>query len=142
FRPSFPGGVLLKHVLALLLLAGLPVASAHTQVTVISPTPALPVTAPKAVVLRFAEPVNLRFASFRVLPMPTGKTPAEATKLALALKPDAPQLVNMGAVPSGMAANLRLPLKANLHPGPYLIAWAVLSEDGHPVSGHSLFRIR
>lgn len=132
----------MKSFLALLLAAALSTASAHTEVTVVSPTPTLPVTAPKAVQFRFAEPVNLRFAAFRVLPMPTGKTPAEAAKLALALKPDAPQLVNLAPVTSGMVAALSLPLKPNLKTGSYLIVWAVLSDDGHPVGGHSLFRVR
>ncbi|ANE43605.1 copper resistance CopC family protein [Deinococcus puniceus] len=125
-----------------LLLAALGTASAHTEVTVVSPTPTLPVSAPKAVLLQFSEPVNLRFASFRVLPMPSAKTPAEVAKMALALKPDSPQLVNTGGLLSGMAAKLSLPLKPNLKAGPYLIAWAVLSEDGHPVTGQSLFRVR
>ncbi|THF70023.1 copper resistance protein CopC [Deinococcus sp. Arct2-2] len=132
----------MNRLLALSFSAALSTASAHTVVTVVSPTPALPVSAPKAVLLRFGEPVNLRFATFRVLPMPLGKTPAEVTKLALGLKPDSPQLVNTGPVPSGMAAKLSLPLKANLKAGPYLIAWAVLSDDGHPVTGQSLFRVR
>ncbi|WP_019008799.1 copper resistance CopC family protein [Deinococcus aquatilis] len=132
----------MKSLIALLLAAALSTASAHTDVTVVSPTSTLPVTAPKTVQLRFAEPVNLRFATFRVLPMPSGKTPAEAAKLALALKPDSSQLVNLAPVASGMAATLSLPLKPNLKAGSYLIAWAVLSDDGHPVGGHSLFRVR
>ncbi|MFB9992321.1 copper resistance protein CopC [Deinococcus oregonensis] len=132
----------MTRLLALLLAAALGTASAHTEVTVLSPTSTRPVTAPRTVQLSFGEPVNLRFASFRVLPMPNGKTPAEAAKLALALKADAPQLVNLGAVPTGMAAKLSLPLKPNLKAGPYLIVWAVLSDDGHPVSGQSLFRVR
>ncbi len=125
-----------------LLLTSLGTASAHTEVTVVSPTSASAVSAPRAVQLSFAEPVNLRFATFRVLPMPSGKTPAEAAKSALALRPDSLQLMNTGPLPSGMAARLSLPLKPNLKAGPYLIAWAVLSEDGHPVRGHSLFRVR
>lgn len=132
----------MTRLLTVLLAATVGTAAAHTEVTVVSPTPTLPVSAPKAVLLRFAEPVNLRFASFRVLPMPSGKTPAEAAKLALALKPNSPQLVNLGPVPGGMASKLSLPLKTNLKAGPYLIAWAVLSDDGHPVSGQSLFRVR
>lgn len=132
----------MTRLFALLLAAALGTASAHTEVTVVSPTSTLPASAPKAVQLSFAEPVNLRFATFRVVPMPAGKTPAEATRLALALKPGSPQLVNTGPVPSGMAAKLSLPLKPNLKAGPYLIAWAILSEDGHPVTGQSLFRVR
>lgn len=132
----------MNRLLALFLAAVLTTAVAHSGVTVVSPTPAAAVTAPKAVVLRFGDPVNLRFTSFRVIPMPLGKTPAEATKTALALKASAPELVNTGPVPSGMAAQLSLKLKPNLKPGQYLIAWSVLSEDGHPVTGQSLFRVR
>ncbi len=132
----------MNHFLALLSVTTLGTALAHSGVTVVSPIPTLAVTAPKAVLLRFGDPLNLRFTSFRVMAMPLGKTPAEAVKLALALKADAPQLVNTGAVPTGMAAQLSLTLKPNLKAGPYLIAWSVLSEDGHPVTGHSLFRVR
>lgn len=111
-------------------------AQAHTEPTTI--TPAKDAT---AVTLTFSEPINLRFSTFQVLRVPTGKTPADAAKLALRLKADAPELANLNAT-GGMVARLTLPLKARLPAGPYVIAWRLLSDDGHPVTGHSSFALK
>ena len=132
----------MKRFLSWLLLAALSSALAHTQVTVISPAATLAVAAPRAVRLRFSDPVNLRFSTFRVVPLPVGQTPEAAAGRALALRANAPELVNLGPQPTGMAAQLSLSLKPGLKPGVYLVVWAVLSEDGHPVRGHSLFRVK
>ena len=132
----------MKRFFSWLLAATLSSALAHTQVTVVSPTATLAVAAPKAVQLRFSEPVNLRFSTFRVVPLPAGQTADATAREALALGMDSPDLVHLGPKPTGMAAQLTLPLPPGLQAGRYLIAWAVLSEDGHPVRGHSVFRVK
>ncbi|PNY79870.1 copper resistance CopC family protein [Deinococcus koreensis] len=132
----------MKHLIVLLLLGALSGALAHTEVTVLAPLAGAAVAAPAAVSLRFSEPVNLRFSMFRVMKLPAGQTPEAAAKAALALKAGAPQLLTLGTVPRGMAAQLRLPVKPRLAPGAYLIAWSVLSDDGHPVVGHQVFQVR
>ncbi|MFC4425460.1 copper resistance CopC family protein [Deinococcus navajonensis] len=131
------------HRLAVpILLTTLSSALAHTQVTVVMPKPAATVAAPRTIQLRFSEPVNLRFSTFRVVPLVDGPSTDTAALKALALKAGDPRLMNLGPQPSGMAAQLSLRLKPGLTPGAYLIAWSVLSEDGHPVRGHSLFRVK
>lgn len=131
----------MNRFLPFLLLTTLSGALAHTEVTVVSPV-ATQAAAPNVVQLRFSEPVNLRFSTFRVVALRVGRTPEATARWALGLKTDAPELINTGARPSGMAAQLSLPLKAGLKPGSYVIAWAVLSEDGHPVRGQRLFRVK
>lgn len=77
-----------------------------------------------------------------MVPLLPGQTAEATARRALALKADAAELLNLGPQPAGMAAALSLTLKAGLKAGHYLIAWSVLSEDGHPVRGHSLFRVK
>ncbi|MFC4636738.1 copper resistance CopC family protein [Deinococcus hohokamensis] len=130
------------RLLFCLILSAMSSALAHTQVTVVSPSAAVTVAAPRSIQLRFSEPVNLRFSTFRVVALPPGRSADAASVDALALKADDARVVQLGPPPSGMAAQLSLRLKPGLKAGTYLIAWSVLSDDGHPVRGHSLFRVK
>lgn len=131
----------MRRILSLLAALSLGTALAHTEVTLQSPAPGKAVPAPQAVSLTFSEPVDLRFSTFRVVPLPRGADAAKAAATALARK-DAAGRADTAPRLSGMAARLSLPLRANLKPGPYLVAWRVLSDDGHPVTGHATFTVR
>ncbi|AWN24291.1 copper resistance protein CopC [Deinococcus irradiatisoli] len=132
----------MNKLLFLVLLGTLSLAQAHTQVTSITPDAKTAVAAPKAVLLTFSEPIALRFSTFRVMAVPTGKTLEDSAKLALSLKADAPELATRPFTAGNMAARLRLPLKPGLKSGTYVIAWKILSDDGHPVSGQSVFTVK
>ncbi|ALW88289.1 copper resistance CopC family protein [Deinococcus actinosclerus] len=132
----------MKNILPLLAALTLSAASAHTAVSGVTPALNATVTAPKTVTLAFSEPVELRFSTFRVMAVPAGVTVAEAARRALAEKADSAALANRPASLSGAAARLALTLKPNLKSGQYVIAWKILSEDGHPVTGQSTFRVK
>ncbi|BDP41418.1 copper resistance protein [Deinococcus aetherius] len=132
----------MNRLLPLALLGTLGLALAHTEVTSVTPGPQAAVAAPRSVLLRFSEPIELRFSTFRVMTLPTGKTPEAAAKLALALGADAPELANTPFTARSLAAQLALPLKPGLKSGTYVVAWKILSDDGHPVTGQSVFRVR
>ena len=132
----------MKNILPLLAALTLSVAAAHTAVSGVTPALNATVTAPKSVTLAFSEPVELRFSTFRVMAVPAGVTVAEDARRALAEKPDSVMLANQPVRLSGAAARLALTLKPRLKPGHYVIAWKILSEDGHPVTGSSTFRVR
>lgn len=127
-------------MLALLVLPG--AALAHTAVTSVVPARGAVVPAPAAVTLNFSEPVELRFSTVRVMAVAAGQTPEAAAKLALAARPETSTLVSRPPTTAGLAARLSVPLKTGLKPGLYVIAWRLLSEDGHTVSGLSTFRVR
>ncbi|ACO48072.1 copper resistance protein CopC [Deinococcus deserti] len=131
----------------LALLLAMPGASAHTAVTSVTPAANTTVAAPGAVRISFSEPVNLRFSTFKVYPLKaTGTTLTQAAKrlapVALAARDDASVRADTAPILTGRAARVTLPLKPNLPAGPYLIVWRVLSEDGHPVTGHHHFHVK
>jgi methionine-rich copper-binding protein CopC len=130
------------RALFLLLALALGTASAHTTVLSITPTANSRVAAPKEVVVKFSEPIELRFSTFRVLELDVGVRPEDGARAALALKPDAPELASQPVTARTLAALLRIPLKPNLKAGAYVVAWKILSEDGHPVTGHSIFTVK
>ena len=132
----------MKNILPLLAALTLSAASAHTAVSGVTPALNATVAAPKSVTLAFSEPVELRFSTFRVMAVPAGVTVAEAARRALAEKADSAALANVPVKLSGAAARLALTLKPRLKSGQYVIAWKILSEDGHPVTGSSSFRVR
>ncbi|THF87252.1 copper resistance protein CopC [Deinococcus sp. KSM4-11] len=132
----------MKSILSLVTALLLSTALAHTEVTAMTPAENATVHAPKTVALTLSEPVNLRFCTFRVMAIPTGKTAEQASVLALAAKNGAALLVNLPARSTGMAAQVTIPLKATLAPGQYVVAWKLLSDDGHPVSGFSTFSVK
>lgn len=128
--------------LLLLLALGLGTASAHTAVTALTPAADSTVSAPKEIALKFSEPIELRFSTFRVMALGRGQSPEDGAKAALALKADAPELANGPLTARTLAAQLRLPLRPGLRAGIYVVAWKILSEDGHPVTGHSVFTVK
>lgn len=132
----------MKSILFLLAALSLSTALAHTEVTGIIPASNATVAAPRTVTVTLSEPVNLRFSTFRVLRIGAGQTPAQAAALALAAKADAAALASLPTKAAGLAATVSVPLKAALPTGPYVIAWILLSEDGHPVRGFSAFTVK
>ena len=130
----------MNKFLALLTALVLSTTLAHTAVSSISPALNATVTAPKAVVLKFSEPIEVRFSTFRVMAMPAGQAVDAAAKVALAEKADSPKLASLPLNAPALAAQVSVPLKASLKAGRYVVAWTLLSEDGHPVTGHSTCR--
>ncbi|QFP77041.1 copper resistance protein CopC [Deinococcus sp. AJ005] len=117
-------------------------ASAHTAIASMTPAAESTVNAPKEVVLKFSEPIELRFSTFRVMALGTGMKPEDGAKTALALKADASELANLPLTARNLAAQLRIPLKPDLKAGKYVVAWKILSEDGHPVTGQNVFTVK
>lgn len=132
----------MRFLLSLLLPLTFSAALAHTEVTGITPAEGARVTAPKAVTLTFGEPVNLRFSTFKVVPLPAGADPAKEAAAVLARRDDAALRADTAPRLSGQAARVTLPLRTDLKPGTYLTVWRLLSADGHPVSGHAVFHVR
>lgn len=117
-------------------------ALAHAELTRVVPTPGTAVTEPTAVTLQFSEPLNTRFSTFRVVAVPTGKTPQEAAKIALNVKGAS---LTWGTLPTTLPTTtslIRLPLKPGLARGMYVVAWRILSDDSHPVTDFRTFRVR
>lgn len=137
----------MRRLLAVLALA-LGTAGAHTEITVVTPAAGATVRAPASVSLKFSEPISLRFSTFKVYPLKAtaqGAADKEATALAgrvMTNKNDAAARADRAQPRSETVAALQLPLKPGLAPGYYAVLWRVLSDDGHPVGGHSLFRVR
>lgn len=136
-----------KLLLAALLLSA--TASAHTAVTAVTPAAFATVSAPRAVQLSFSEPIDLHFATVKVYPLKvTGDHPAlnraaeTLLKTALGAKDDAAQRADTAPKLSGMGAKLSLPLKPGLKPGNYAVLWRILSDDGHVVTGQSVFSVK
>lgn len=133
----------MRFVPFLLTLLTLSFASAHTEVTAVTPASGAAVASPASVSLTFSEPVNLHFCTFRVFPLPGGASTAAAVAgAAFAAPAGAAGRVDLTPPMNGLAARVRLPLKPRLKAGWYVVAWKLLSDDGHPVSGHSVFRVR
>lgn len=134
-------------ILPLLLLSGF--ASAHTEVTGLSPAPNAVVQAPKTVSLTLSEPVDLHFCTFKVYPLKaTGdklalnRAAADLAKTALNAKGDDAARADTAPKLSGMAAKVSIPLKTNLKAGNYAVMWRILSDDGHVVTGQSVFTVQ
>lgn len=128
--------------IALLLVLGLSSALAHTAVTAVTPAMNATVAPPRRVQLRFSEPIELRFSTFRVMAVPAGMAPQAAAAAALAEKADSAKVVSLPLERAALAAQLGLPLKPGLKAGTYVVAWKILSEDGHPVTGFSTFKVQ
>jgi copper transport protein len=115
---------LLVLAAALALIAGLWSSggvAAHAELLEITPTDGqLLDAAPAEVVLRWSEPVSVTGGSARVLD-------------------------DTGAVVSGDArvdgTTVAIPISGDLRDGTYTIAWAVISEDSHPISGATVFYV-
>ncbi|MCP2014693.1 methionine-rich copper-binding protein CopC [Deinococcus sp. HSC-46F16] len=62
--------------------------------------------------------------------------------MALDFEAAAPELVSTPVIARTLAARLTLTLKPGLKPGDYVMAWRLLSEDGHPVSGQRVIELK
>ncbi|WP_185746041.1 copper resistance CopC family protein [Oryzihumus leptocrescens] len=103
-------------------LALAPSASAHATLLKVSPADgATLTTAPRQVDLTFDEPVSSRFATVVI----TGPSGEDATA--------GPATVNGAHVAAALAGGLAS--------GEYRVAFRVVSDDGHPVTGQSRFTL-
>lgn len=127
------------HLLTLLAALTLPVAAAHTAVTEIKPSA-------EAVTLRFSEPVNLRYSIFKVYPLPAGQTgtraAADLTRRMITLRGDEANRADLYRARAGQSSGVTVPLKSNLAAGQYAVMWRLMSADGHPVTGQSVFSVK
>jgi copper transport protein len=118
--PTGALGAVLGILLALLLPAG--PASAHAALVRTSPPAGSVVdTAPSEVVVTFSEPVRPVTDKIRVI------------------APDGKRADSGGA--STRDRDLRIPLRAGIARGSYLVSFRILSADSHPVSGGYSFSI-
>jgi copper transport protein len=107
-----------------LLLALVPASAASAHAALVSSSPAdgsVVPTAPKVVTLQFTEGVAVRADGVRVLDA-AGKR------------------VDRGAA-SASGATVNVPVRAGLADGSYLVAWRVVSDDGHTVRGAFSFSV-
>ena len=103
------------------ILAVAPAASAHAQLDSTEPSAgAILDRSPDAIVLRFSE--NIRVDSVKVLD-------ARQTR------------VDTGDVSKPDGHTVRVPLKAGLLNGGYVVAWRVVSADTHPIGGGFTYRV-
>ncbi|HVE97869.1 MAG TPA: copper resistance protein CopC [Mycobacteriales bacterium] len=99
-------------------------ASAHASLLETRPADGVVLsTAPTEIVLRFSEAVGTSLGTVKVL-SPTGDRVDTRT-------------ITTRAADHEVVA----PLRSDLAPGTYLLLWRVVSEDGHPVSGSSIFSV-
>ena len=117
-------------------------AAAHTEITAMTPAAGSTVSAPKMITITLSEPVDLRFSTFKVYALPAGTDAAKFASAKMKLKNDAPGRADTDQRMKGMAARLNIALKPNLKPGQYEVMWHILSDDGHPVSGQSVFTVK
>ena len=119
--------VLARGLLAALVwMAVLPaVAGAHATIVRVTPADRSVVAKqPRAVTIRWSEPVELGPDSVRLL---------DATGATI----DTPKAVHSG----GDRATAVLKLPAGLEQGTYVVAWRITSADSHPVSGAFSFSV-
>ncbi len=139
----------MRHVfLALLLFVG--AASAHSELESASPGQDAVVTVPpNEVVLSFSEPLELTFSTVKVYPLGADPAETDAQRLnglagalvndVLSAQGDEAARADAGGVLEGLNAEVRLPLKADLTPGHYVVMWRGPSADSHPVTGFYRF---
>lgn len=141
-------------LLAAVLLAGVAVlaaggtAAAHAHLKEASPAADAVVSVlPEAVTLRFTEPVDVRASLFKVYPLAPDEDPAQLRAQAARLveevlqrRDDEEARADAGVETAGReAAEIRIVLKRDLPPGPYVVMWRVLSVDAHVTTGHYIF---
>jgi copper transport protein len=124
-RRRLPWFLLLPALLAALLFGGAGTASAHA--TLDSTDPASGTTLPSgppSVTLRFSEAVSTELGGVKVLD-PAGKR------------------VDTGNPEHGIGgrSTVRVKLLSGLAPGTYTVAWRIVSDDSHPVSGAFTFNV-
>lgn len=131
-----------RIVCILLVLSSLSVTFAHSKVLSISPRSHATVEAPKQVSIKLNEKVKLKFCQLKVYRL-------EATGNKLALNRAAAQVAKTGKAPKmkvnfaqqGKSETLKASVE-KLAAGRYVMAWRILSSDGHIVRGHSVFKVK
>lgn len=100
------------------------------------------------VILRFTEPVEIRFSTFKVYPLlvdeedPVRRRAAASALVqqVLNLRNDAAQRVDNGVTTkANISADVHIALKEDLAPGHYVVMWRVLSIDTHTTQGFIVF---
>ncbi|SBT91472.1 copper transport protein [Streptomyces sp. DI166] len=123
-RRGVQGLVLLAAVLVLLVLGGAGPASAHAALRGTDPADGSVLrTAPRQLTLTFTESVGLLDDSVRVI------------------GPDGRRLRVGAAEHGGDSDTARVALPRKMDEGTYTVAWRVVSEDSHPVSGAFTFSV-
>lgn len=140
---------LLAMILALVVLIGIPSAAyGHAGLKEADPAEDAVVTAPlREIHLEFAEPIEVRFSTIKVYPLPPEKD--ELKLMAAASKLVSNVLRKLGdekdRADAGLAETKRTPnkvevlLKEDLKPGAYVVMWRVLSVDTHVTQGFYVF---
>jgi methionine-rich copper-binding protein CopC len=145
-----------RVMLPVALLAALTIvgtASAHAELESASPAEGETVTSlPAEVVLTFTEPVEVRFSLLKVYPLDAEVDMSEenaqqrlnglAGQLVsevLEVQGDDEARADTGVSTTERTAEVVLPLKDTLEPGPYVVMWRVISADTHPVEGFYTF---
>lgn len=137
----------MRRLLALLALSS--TALAHTAVTGLQPAAHATVSQPKVVTMKLSEPIPLHFATFKVYPLGVkgdkltlNRAAASLSPKALADRNDADKRADLWKTHNSQASTVTIPLKPDLTPGAYAVLWRFLSEDGHVVSGQSVFNVK
>lgn len=100
------------------------------------------------VILRFTEPVEVPFSTFKVYPLASDEEDpvrlrAAASALVqqvLNLRNDAAQRADEGVTTQArISAEINIALKKELPPGRYVVMWRVLSIDTHTTTGFFVF---
>lgn len=100
------------------------------------------------VILRFTEPVEVPFSTFKVYPLAVDEEDplrlrAAASALVqqvLNLRNDAAQRVDKGVTTKArISAEVTIALQEELPPGHYVVMWRVLSIDTHTTQGFLVF---
>ena len=115
--------LVLVAIAALVALAVVPAAGAHTRLMTTEPAnDAVLEQSPRFVLLRFDEPVETAFGAIRVYD-------------------DRAHRVDSGKVEQPSGKEVRVQLAQHLARGTYTVTWRVVSVDGHPVSGAFVFHV-
>lgn len=130
-------------------LLGLGMVLAHASYKASTPAQGSVVKAlPKTIQLELAEPVELKFSTFKVYALPSKSSDlkalhAEAGTLVeqvLGLKGDQNSRADTGLTTSAeTASRLEIKLKDGLQPGAYVVMWRVLSVDTHVSKDYFVF---
>lgn len=144
---------MIRRLTLLTLLTFVGTVSAHAELESASPAEGETVTAlPTEVALTFTETVEVRFGLFKVYPldaevdMTEGNAQLRLNGLAgqlvaevLEVQGDDEVRADTDVSTTERTAEVVLPLKGDLEPGPYVVMWRVISADTHPAEGFYTF---
>lgn len=138
------------QIVLLLLLAAVVPAFSHAHMHHATPAPDSTVKVwPAAVKLEFSEGIEPKFATFRVyrLAVPTTASDSAAKTAAdksadgmLAAKADSAVRADASVSLASSNTQATVALKSGMKPGWYAVAWKVVSDDGHIMRDHFVFR--